>query len=211
MGMAMELVCGSSCAVSSLGPSSSRMTVPFSSKSQRVSSRRVSLRLRAAGEEVGTEEAEKLSFSSETDSSSSSGNGYSASNPFPTGRKWTGYVEKDTAGQTNIYAVEPTVYVADSVLSSGEAGSSTEGTSNTVGLALGFGVVALAGAAAVLLIAGQNAPVSVTEEVGYNGPPLSYYVSKFSKAPVEAAVTIEDSVTAPELTEEVTNVDEGSA
>ncbi|KAJ6346803.1 hypothetical protein OIU76_003476 [Salix suchowensis] len=39
----------------------------------------------------------------------------------PSKRGWTGYVEKDTAGQTNIYSVEPAVYVAESAISSGSA------------------------------------------------------------------------------------------
>lgn len=215
--MAMELVRGRSCGVAAMAASSSRMAAPLAGRPQTVrvarGRRGRSGRARAAGEEVGTEEAEKPSVASpESESSSSSnGNGYTAAaTPFPAGRKWTGYVEKDTAGQTNIYAVEPTVYVAESVLSSGEAGSSTEGTSNTAAVAFGFGLAAIASAASVLLTVGKNAPVSLTEAVGYDGPPLSYYVSKFSEAPVieAAGVVAEDSVAAPELTDGTGVVDE---
>ncbi|KAI8029906.1 Protein MAINTENANCE OF PSII UNDER HIGH LIGHT 1 [Camellia lanceoleosa] len=48
----------------------------------------------------------------------------------PRNRGWIGYVEKDTAGQTNIYSVEPAVYVAKSAISSGIAGSSADGSKN---------------------------------------------------------------------------------
>jgi len=91
-------------------------------------------------------------------------------------RKWTGYVEKDTAGQTNIYAVEPTIYVAESAISTGTAGSNSGGSGGILAVVGGIGLVAIAGAAAVLLTTGKNASPAKS----YSGPPLSYYVSKFS-------------------------------
>jgi hypothetical protein len=167
-----------------------------------------------AGEEVGTEQSGKVEAGESSSSSSSSNNGsngsttsYSPSTPFPTGRKYTGYVEKDTAGQTNIYAVEPTVYVSDSVFSSGEAGStSAEEASNSAGVAFVFGLVAIASVATILFTVGKGA--SGPNTVAYNGPPLSYYISKFSPAveaenaiQAEAPVSVEDSVSAPALSE----------
>jgi len=93
-------------------------------------------------------------------------------------RKWTGYVEKDTAGQTNIYAVEPTIYVAESAISTGAAGGDASGTGNSLAVVGGLALVAVAGAASVLWTVGKNAPAP---ETSYVGPPLSYYVSKFSQ------------------------------
>eukprot|EP00270_Netrium_digitus_P008596 TRINITY_DN2583_c0_g1_i1.p1 TRINITY_DN2583_c0_g1~~TRINITY_DN2583_c0_g1_i1.p1 ORF type:complete len:224 (-),score=52.64 TRINITY_DN2583_c0_g1_i1:299-970(-) len=97
--------------------------------------------------------------------------------------KWTGYVEKDTAGQKNIYSVEPTVYVADSAFATSTRGTSTTGVSGTLTTSAFVGLAAVSGAAIVLFsLGGAPAPTTVT----YDGPPLSYYVKKFSD---EAAAT----------------------
>lgn len=109
-----------------------------------------------------------------------------------TERKWTGYVEKDTAGQTNIYAVEPTIYVAESAISTGAAGSNSGGSESILAVVGGIGVVAIAGAAAVLLTASSNTPAPATS---YVGPPLSYYVSKFSQE--TAASTLSAQIVPP--------------
>ncbi|PKA66761.1 hypothetical protein AXF42_Ash003416 [Apostasia shenzhenica] len=99
---------------------------------------------------------------------------------------WTGYVVKDTAGQTNIYSVEPAVYVAQSAISSGSAGTSAEGVKNTAVLATGLALISMAAASLILLQVGKNTQVQSLE---YNGPPLSYYINKFSPAAtVEASV-----------------------
>ncbi|KAA8519290.1 hypothetical protein F0562_013546 [Nyssa sinensis] len=95
----------------------------------------------------------------------------------PRKRGWTGYVEKDTAGQTNIYSVEPSVYVAESVISSGSAGSSADGAENTAAIAAGVALISIAAASAILLQVGKNPPQMQTVE--YSGPSLSYYISKF--------------------------------
>ncbi|XP_074325994.1 protein MAINTENANCE OF PSII UNDER HIGH LIGHT 1 [Apium graveolens] len=109
-------------------------------------------------------------------------------------RGWTGYVEKDTAGQTNIYSVEPAVYVAESVISSGTAGSSADGAENTAAVAAGFALIAVAAASSVLLQIGKNPPPQI-QAADYSGPSLSYYANKL-KPPeiVEASATAETEI-----------------
>ncbi|XP_042435979.1 protein MAINTENANCE OF PSII UNDER HIGH LIGHT 1-like [Zingiber officinale] len=105
----------------------------------------------------------------------------------PRNKGWTGYVEKDTAGQTNIYSVEPAVYVADSVISSGTAGTSVDGTGNTVAITAGVALFSIAAASFILVQVGKNQPQVPT--VDYSGPPLGYYIDKFkSVSIVEASV-----------------------
>ncbi|KAF8403696.1 hypothetical protein HHK36_011800 [Tetracentron sinense] len=95
---------------------------------------------------------------------------------FPPRKKgWTGYVEKDTAGQTNIYSVEPAVYVAESAISSGNASSSSQGAENTVAVAAGLALISVAAASSILLQVGKNPP----QMQSYSGPSLSYYINKF--------------------------------
>jgi len=110
--------------------------------------------------------------------------------PPTTKRRWTGYVEKDTAGQTNIYSVEPTMYVAESAISSGEAGASTTGAENTAAISFGLALVFLAGTSSVLLQVGKN-PTD-TQSLEYSGPPLNYYIRKFTTPVViEASAPVE--------------------
>ncbi|WCJ39190.1 Protein MAINTENANCE OF PSII UNDER HIGH LIGHT 1 [Euphorbia peplus] len=121
----------------------------------------------------------------------------------PRKRGWTGFVEKDTAGQNNIYSVEPAVYVSESVLSSGTAGSSSDGAENTAGVAAFFALIAVAAASSILIQVGKN-PVNVVQTTElYSGPSLSYYINKF-KSPeiIEAAVPIATE-TAPSVEVEV--------
>ncbi|KAF8395749.1 hypothetical protein HHK36_019700 [Tetracentron sinense] len=107
---------------------------------------------------------------------------------FPPRKKgWTGYVEKDTAGQTNIYSVEPAVYVAESAISSGTAGSSSEGAENTSAIAAGLALISVAAAASILLQVGKNPPQM--QSIEYSGPSLSYYISKFKPPEVIEAST----------------------
>ncbi|XP_047081703.1 protein MAINTENANCE OF PSII UNDER HIGH LIGHT 1-like [Lolium rigidum] len=108
---------------------------------------------------------------------------------FPPKKKgWTGLVEKDTAGQTNIYSVEPAVYVAESAISSGTAGTSSEGSENTAALVAGLALIVVAGASSILIQVSKNQPPVQTP---YSGPPLSYYVAKFQ--PAAAAFSVEPS------------------
>jgi hypothetical protein len=73
---------------------------------------------------------------------------------------------------------QPTIYVAESAISTGAAGGDASGTGNSLAVVGGLALVAVAGAASVLWTVGKNAPAPGTS---YVGPPLSYYVSKFSQ------------------------------
>ncbi|PSS18958.1 Arginine--tRNA ligase [Actinidia chinensis var. chinensis] len=127
----------------------------------------------------------------------------------PRKRGWTGYVEKDTAGQTNIYSVEPAVYVAESAISSGTAGSSADGSENTLAVAAGLALISIASASAILLQVGKNPPQVQTAE--YSGPSLTYYINKFQPPPepeviqasvhpeTETAVSVQPESNAPEV------------
>ncbi|KAK8952331.1 hypothetical protein KSP39_PZI004508 [Platanthera zijinensis] len=104
----------------------------------------------------------------------------------PRKRGWTGYVEKDTAGQTNIYSIEPSVYVAENAISSGNAGTSSEGAENTVAIAGGLALISLAAASSVLIQVYKNEPQ--IQRADNSGPPLSYYINKFKpNVPAEAS------------------------
>ncbi|XP_016482836.1 protein MAINTENANCE OF PSII UNDER HIGH LIGHT 1 [Nicotiana tabacum] len=115
----------------------------------------------------------------------------------PRKRGWTGYVEKDTAGQTNIYSVEPAVYVAESAISSGTAGTASDGAENTAAIAAGIALISIAAASSVLLQVGKNSPPPV-QTMEYSGPSLSYYINKFKLAEIVQASVIE-TPNAPEV------------
>eukprot|EP00250_Pteridium_aquilinum_P003288 c13612_g1_i1 orf=246-899(+) len=104
--------------------------------------------------------------------------------------KWTGYVEKDTAGQTNIYAVEPTVYVSENAISSNTAGDSSEGSEQTVSVALGLALGLLAGAFLVLQLGG-NSSEQQQQPPADGGPTLTYYIQKFTPPVPETPVSTE--------------------
>ncbi|XAR54490.1 hypothetical protein NMG60_11029635 [Bertholletia excelsa] len=115
----------------------------------------------------------------------------------PRKRGWTGYIEKDTAGQTNIYSVEPAVYVAESGISSGTAGSSSDGSENTVAIAAGIALISVAAASLILLQVGKNSPQMMQTEQ-YSGPSLSYYINKFKlQETIEASVPAEAQTAVP--------------
>ncbi|KAK9125662.1 hypothetical protein Scep_014508 [Stephania cephalantha] len=113
----------------------------------------------------------------------------------PRRRGWTGYVEKDTAGQTNIYSVEPAVYVAESAISSGSGGASADGSENTIAVAAGLTLLFVAAASSILFQVGKNPPQ--VQSLNYSGPSLSYYINKF-KPPetIEASVATQSENTA---------------
>ncbi|XWS74594.1 hypothetical protein CRYUN_Cryun01aG0011900 [Craigia yunnanensis] len=115
----------------------------------------------------------------------------------PRKQGWTGYVEKDTAGQTNIYSVEPAVYVAESAISSGTAGSSADGAENTAAVAAGFALIFVAAASSIALQVGNNSPPVKTAD--YSGPTLSYFINKFKPPEIIQAA-------APSLTESPSSV-----
>ncbi|KAL5720466.1 3'-5' DNA helicase [Ranunculus cassubicifolius] len=132
------------------------------------------------------------------------------SGTFPPKKKgWTGYVEKDTAGQTNVYAVEPQVYIAESLISSGTAGTSKDGAENTAAIAAGLGLISIAAASSILLQVGKNSP----PVQAYSGPNLSYYINKFTPPEiVEASLPLPPSEDAPPVeAEEATSALESSA
>ncbi|KAK6911187.1 hypothetical protein RJ641_023280 [Dillenia turbinata] len=115
----------------------------------------------------------------------------------PRKRGWTGYVEKDTAGQTNIYSVEPTIYVAEGAISSGSAGSSSDGAENTVVIAAGLAVISIAAASLIVLQVGKNPTQIQTTE--YSGPSLSYYINKFKPPEIVQASVLLAAETSPSL------------
>ncbi|CAL1400011.1 unnamed protein product [Linum trigynum] len=120
------------------------------------------------------------------------------------GRQYTGYVEKDTAGQTNIYPVEPTVYVAESAISSGAPGSSSSGAENTAAISGGLALIAIAAASSILLQVNKNAPPPQVQTAQYNGPSLTYYINKYKPPEVvqaAAAPPEPESATPPVQTE----------
>jgi hypothetical protein len=75
------------------------------------------------------------------------------------------------------------VYVAESAISSGTAGTSAEGAENTAAIAAGLVLITVAAASSILIQVNKSQP-KVTPEAAYNGPPLSYYVAKFQPAAV---------------------------
>ncbi|KAH9292698.1 hypothetical protein KI387_042115, partial [Taxus chinensis] len=117
----------------------------------------------------------------------------------PSTKRWTGYIEKDTAGQTNIYSVEPTVYVSESAISSGAAGISSEGSEQTATIAISLGLVMLGAVSLVLSEVGNDPPKA--ESPVYAGPPLTYYIEKFNTPRViETTAQVEvQTVPAPEV------------
>ncbi|XP_048603076.1 protein MAINTENANCE OF PSII UNDER HIGH LIGHT 1-like [Brassica napus] len=127
----------------------------------------------------------------------------------PRKRGWTGYVEKDTAGQTNVYSIEPAVYIAESAISSGTAGSSSDGAENTAAIVGGLALIALASASSILLQVGKDAPAR-PKAVDYRGPSLSYYINKFK--PTETVQASAPSLTAaPPVAQQETSLPETMA
>ncbi|KAI3993964.1 hypothetical protein MKX01_002977 [Papaver californicum] len=115
----------------------------------------------------------------------------------PKKKGWTGYVEKDTAGQTNIYSIEPAVYVAESLISSGNAGTSSDGAENTAGIAAFIALISIAAASSVLIQVSKNKPPPV-QTLEYSGPSLTYYINKFKASEIVETtkeITTENSIT----------------
>ena len=95
------------------------------------------------------------------------------------------------------------MYVAESAVSSGTAGTSAEGAENTAAIAAGLVLITVAAASSILIQVSKKQPQ--VPEAAYSGPPLSYYVAKFQpaaeapapaeplEAPAEEAVVAQDS------------------
>jgi hypothetical protein len=80
--------------------------------------------------------------------------------------------------------------VAESAISSGTAGSSSDGAENTAAIATGLALIFVAAASSILLQVSKNPPQVQTLE--YSGPSLSYYVNKFKPQEIiEASVPSE--------------------
>lgn len=69
--------------------------------------------------------------------------------------------------------------MAESAISTGKRDSSESGSGQFLAVAGGIGLVVVAGAASILLYLSKNAPVSA-DRTTYSGPPLSFYIAKFS-------------------------------
>lgn len=84
--------------------------------------------------------------------------------------------------------MQPAVYVAESAISSGTAGSSANGSENTAAIAAGLGLIVLAGASSIVFQVGKNpSPVQTLE---YSGPSLSYYINKFKPPEIIQASSV---------------------
>ena len=88
------------------------------------------------------------------------------------------------------------MYVAESAISSGTAGTSSEGSENTAALTAGLALIFVAGASSTLIQVSKNQPPAQTP---YSGPPLSYYVAKFQ--PTAAAFSAVQSEPSPPVVE----------
>mmetsp|Transcript_4153 Transcript_4153/g.10665 ORF Transcript_4153/g.10665 Transcript_4153/m.10665 type:complete len:143 (+) Transcript_4153:82-510(+) len=100
-----------------------------------------------------------------------------------------GFYEKDSAGQSNIFAVEPSVYVQ----------SKSDGGNSAIGLLVGLLVFGGVGA---LVTAKLNKPVEVDADLTYlleSGKSVSMYEQRFES--VRAPVVVEDAQEAPALAE----------
>ena len=96
------------------------------------------------------------------------------------------------------------MYVAESAISSGTAGTSAEGAENTAAIAAGLVLITVAAASSILIQVSKKQPQ--VPEAAYSGPPLSYYVAKFQPAvealapapaePLEAPAPAEEAVVA---------------
>lgn len=81
------------------------------------------------------------------------------------------------------------MYVAESAISSGTAGTSSEGAENTAAIAGGLVLITVAAASSILIQVSKNQPQVPAAD--YKGPPLSYYVAKFQPEPVAAPPVVE--------------------
>lgn len=101
---------------------------------------------------------------------------------------------------------QPTIYIAESAISSGTAGSSADGAESTVAIAAGLALISVAAASSVLLLVSKNEPQ--VQKAVYSGPSLSYYIDKFRPPEIiqasvpsqtESAVVAQPEMSAPEV------------
>lgn len=78
--------------------------------------------------------------------------------------------------------------MAESAISSGNAGKSAEGAENFAAIAGGLALISIAAASSILLQVGKNQPPQV-KTIEYSGPSLTYYINKFKpQETIEASV-----------------------
>ena len=93
--------------------------------------------------------------------------------------------------------------MAESAISSGTAGSSSDGVENTAAIVTGLALISIAAASSILLQVGKNAPPQI-QTAEYSGPSLSYYINQFkpleitevsvpSEAELSSSVQLESS------------------
>ena len=67
--------------------------------------------------------------------------------------------------------------MAESAISSGNAGKSADGAENIAAIAAGLALISIAAASSILLQVDKKPPQVQTVE--YSGPSLTYYINKF--------------------------------
>ena len=95
--------------------------------------------------------------------------------------------------------------MAESAISSGTAGSSADGSENTILVAGGLALISIAAASAILLQVGKNPPPIQTVE--YSGPSLSYYINKFKPTEIMEAAAPLVTVMSTSLQSESSNIE----
>jgi len=96
--------------------------------------------------------------------------------------------------------------VAESAISSGSAGSSSDGAENTAAIAAGLALISVAAASSILLQVGKNAPPQI-QPTEYTGPSLTYYINKFKPPEItEVSLTSEAEVSAAEQPSSATDL-----
>lgn len=96
---------------------------------------------------------------------------------------------------------QPAVYVAESAISSGSAGSSAAGAQNTIAVTAGLALISIAAASSILLLVSKNQPAGV-QTTEYTGPALSYYINKFKPPEIIEAAAPSVSKSASSVTAE---------
>ena len=77
--------------------------------------------------------------------------------------------------------------MAESAISSGNAGKSADGAENIAAIAAGLALISIAAASSILLQVDKKPPQVQTVE--YSGPSLTYYINKFKpQEMIEASV-----------------------
>lgn len=94
--------------------------------------------------------------------------------------------------------------MAESAISSGAAGSSSDGAENTAAIYAGIALVSVAAASSILLQVGKNSPPRV-QAVEYNGPSLTYYINKFKPQEIIQASAPSESESSSSVQQETSD------